>query len=199
MSEARPANAPSLAPYASHMACASRAASHAWRKATSLRRELIEPDAHEEERLSKRAAHGDSAMSSGLRHLLHRGLSRGWRSLVAHQAESNALRKRTASSLAHVIHHELSAGWHSWRGLVEERAAALSLLQSAGSRMANRRLATAWGSWVDLLVEKVRMMEPMRKGLSRMMNRSMALALGCWTDFYEHQRALRAGLRHMLH
>jgi len=61
------------------------------------------------------------SMSKSLRHLLHRGLSRGWVGWHAHWLELVRARERARRGLSRLMNRQLSAGWGSWVELVAER------------------------------------------------------------------------------
>ena len=75
--------------------------------------------------MSASAARQRDAKSKALLHLLHRGLSKGWRSLVAHWEASRAALAQQRSCLAHAANRELSVGGRTWHSYATERAAAL--------------------------------------------------------------------------
>ena len=96
---------------------------------------------------SASAQHQRDSVSKGLRHLLHRELSRGWAGWVAQWQQAVRRRESLRRSLSHQVNRDLSAGWNSWAARAAERAAMLYLLRKGLSYFVRRDLAAGFASW----------------------------------------------------
>jgi hypothetical protein len=96
---------------------------------------------------SARAECERNSLSKGLRHMLHRELSRGWAGWVAQQQQAVRRLESLRRALNHLTNRDLSAGWNSWAARAAERAASVRLLRKGLSYFVRRDLAVGFASW----------------------------------------------------
>ena len=94
-------------------------------------------------------------MARALRHLLHRGLARGWVGWHAQWREARRERERARHTskllkggLTRICNRKLSAGWNSWAVMAAERREAMALMRRGAVFLRNRKLAPAFQSWL---------------------------------------------------
>ena len=94
------------------------------------------------------AVGSDDPMSRAIRHLVNRGLSRGW--VAWHASWSDGLRKRNSmrQSLGHLLNRQLSRGWGAWVEMAVEHALFMQKLRKGMGHMLNRRLSASFVRWV---------------------------------------------------
>ena len=122
-------------------------------------------------------AGGNAAMSKGLRHMLNRELSRGWRCFVAYYASVLAKRESMRKSLGHLLNRELSRGWTAWRDMIAERAEFLQKLRKGLRHMMNRKLASGLAGWRDAIAPKDDLTS---KSLLHLLNRQLSRGFVGW-------------------
>ena len=86
-------------------------------------------------------------MSRAVRHLVHRGMSRGWVSWHAQWEDVARKRSNASRGLRHLMHRKLSAAWLSWTAMAAEQRDEID--RQAGTRsvllhLANRTLSYGW-------------------------------------------------------
>ena len=88
------------------------------------------------------------SMTKALRHLLHRGLSRGWVGWHEQWLEATRERENASRSLKHLLNRQLSAGWNSWVTMAAEWREAKELMRRGASYLVHHKLAPAIRSWL---------------------------------------------------
>ena len=143
----------------------------------------------------------DGAMSRGLRHMLHRGLSRGWSAWCAHCVEARRKHESARRGLSHLVNRKLSAGWLTWRAAATQRREALQLMRKGLSFMVNRKRAVgfSWRSSFDAATRQAsnadRRYNAKKKALRHLLHRGLSRGWVAWHARWQVLAAKRASAR----
>lgn len=129
-----------------------------------------------------------------MRHLLHRGLSIGFRAWEAAAAERSRLYRCLKKGLRMFTNRALVEGFLSWtsragRGKRRADKQADRMTGRAAAAFVSRSFVKAWDAWTDLIWERRRV----RKGLSRLINRQLSQGWSSWVSLVDERRAMRRG------